>query len=102
MRCISRTEELADLRHPRLYINIDSESPIGDNYVSILTNNRPGSTPESPMAFVESPDPPPIIESPPPAITSRMRVISVSCQSMFKPRADGHAHLLSSAQREES
>jgi hypothetical protein len=51
VRCISRNEEL-DNMESRLFTNISSESPIGEGHVSILTGDRPGSTPEDPMAFV--------------------------------------------------
>jgi hypothetical protein len=69
IRCIAKIEELfpsTDL-HVKLFINISSESPIGEGHVSILTSDRPGSTPEDPMAFVME-------ELPYPQFTKRMRV----------------------------
>jgi len=57
IRCISKIEELShstDL-DVQLFIKISSELPIGEGHVSILTSDRPGSTPEDPMAFVVAP-----------------------------------------------
>ena len=54
MRCISKTEQLDSSKPSQLFVNISSESPIGEGRVSILTSNRPGSTLEDPMAFVQS------------------------------------------------
>jgi hypothetical protein len=51
VRCISRIEGLYNMES-QLFTNISSESPIGAGHVSILTGDRPGSTPEDPMAFV--------------------------------------------------
>jgi len=52
MRCISKAEELHGWRRSQLFTSISSQSPIGEAHVSILTSDRPGSTPEDPMAFV--------------------------------------------------
>jgi hypothetical protein len=41
----------------QLWNSSSSESPIGNGHVSILASHRPGSNPEDPMAFVESPAP---------------------------------------------
>jgi len=54
MRCISKTEQLDNSKQSQLFVSISSASPIGEGRVSILTSNRPGSTLEDPMAFVES------------------------------------------------
>ena len=83
IRCISKTEQLANLKYPQLYFNTESGSPIGDEHVSILTDSRPGSTAEDPIAFVESPDPPPREQKR--RTTKQMRVINVSRLSMFQP-----------------
>jgi len=55
MRCMSKTENINKSMESQLFSSISSESPIGEGHVSILTSNRPGSTPEDPMAFIESP-----------------------------------------------
>ncbi|KIM71222.1 hypothetical protein PILCRDRAFT_830490 [Piloderma croceum F 1598] len=52
IRCISKIEELCLSTESQLFTNISSESPIGEGHVSILTSDRPGFTPEDPMAFV--------------------------------------------------
>jgi hypothetical protein len=100
MRCLSKVEDLANWKHPQLYLKCNSGSPLGDEHVSILADTRPGSTPEDPIAFVEPPDPP--IKPPKQKVPKQMRVINVSRQSMFKSQVNGHAHLLSSAQQERS
>jgi len=91
MRCISKTEELANSKKLQLFINISSDSPIGDGHVSILASDCPGCTPEDPMVFVELPSPavaqpaaaepspapvvvPTLIQ--PPTFNKRMRVIT--------------------------
>jgi hypothetical protein len=51
-RCISKLEGLDYSKPSQLFINISSESPIGDGHVPIFTSNRPGSTLEDPLAFV--------------------------------------------------
>ncbi|KIM78070.1 hypothetical protein PILCRDRAFT_602777 [Piloderma croceum F 1598] len=57
IRCISKAEEFDNSEDSQLWSNSLSESPIRGEHVSILTSNRPGSTPEDPMAFVKLPDP---------------------------------------------
>lgn len=94
MRCISKTEELANSKKSQLFINISSDSPIGDGHVSILASDCPGCTPEDPMAFVElpapavtqpaaaEPSPAPITEPAliqPPTFNKQMRVITPFC-----------------------
>jgi hypothetical protein len=54
-RCIAKSEELEDWKESQLYINISSLSPIDEEHVPLLSSDRPGSTPEDPMAFVEAP-----------------------------------------------
>ncbi|KIM75612.1 hypothetical protein PILCRDRAFT_827049 [Piloderma croceum F 1598] len=82
MRCLSKVEDLANLKHPQLYLKCNSGSPIGANeHVSILTDTRPGSTPEDPVAFVESPDPPPAVKRSKSKVPKKMRVINVSPHS---------------------
>jgi hypothetical protein len=54
LRCISKAEELPNSRKSQLFTSISSESPIGDAHVSMLTGDRPGSTPDDPMAFLVS------------------------------------------------
>jgi len=57
MRCISKGEGLDNSKQSQLFANISSRLPMGEGYVSILTNNHAGSTPEDPMAYVELPTP---------------------------------------------
>jgi len=52
MRYISNIEELDGTRESQLFTSISGKSPI-EGHVSILTIDRPGSTPEDPMAFVQ-------------------------------------------------
>jgi hypothetical protein len=73
IRCISKVEEIENSMQSQLFINISSESPIDEGYISILTSDRPGSTPEDPLAFVE----------PYPPFTNPMRVTTSWCQSDF-------------------
>jgi hypothetical protein len=84
MRCISKIEELDNTWQSQLFTNISSESPISEGHVSILTSDRPGSTPEDPMAFVELPSP-----------AKQLRVIRDSGQLEYKSRRNYYAHLLS-------
>ena len=89
MRCVSKAEELENSKHSQLWINSSSESPLGPGHVSILGSNRPGSTPEDAMAFVEldtapTPGSNPSIEKTP--FTRQMRVIATSGWSTFSPR----------------
>jgi hypothetical protein len=86
IRCISKVEHIENSMQSQLYVNISSESPIEEGYISILTSDRPGSTPEDPLAFVE----------PYPAFTNPMRVITSWCQSDFTLIKKCHAHLLPS------
>ena len=57
MRCISKAEKLDYSKQSQLFTSISSTSPIGEGHFPILTNDRPGSMPEDPMAFVELPAP---------------------------------------------
>jgi len=54
MRRITKIEKLGCSGESQLFCNISSESPLGGGHLSILTSDRPGSTPEHPMAFVAS------------------------------------------------
>jgi len=92
MRCISKTEELDNSEHSRLFLSVSSESPIGEGHISILASNRLGSTPDDPMAFVDSPTPiaacnPAPVAAPAqyPTFTKQIRVINVSSQSKKNP-----------------
>jgi hypothetical protein len=51
-RCISQLEELDNWEEWQLFINILSESPMGNEHISLLTSDRPGSTPDDSMAVV--------------------------------------------------
>jgi len=85
MRCISKTEQLDSSKPSQLLVNISSESPIGEGRVSILTSNRPGSTLEDPMAFVQSLAPvvvPPKSHS---TFTQPIRVTNLSSHSNQNP-----------------
>jgi len=55
MRCISKIEEFSYSGKSQLFIDLSSETPIGEGHVSILTCDYPGSMPEHPMAFVTLP-----------------------------------------------
>ena len=81
MRCISKIEELTNTNKSQLFIDISSESPIGDKHVSIFSSDRPGSTPENPMAFVVEPiltvssPASNVVPTPHPTFKKRIRVI---------------------------
>jgi len=77
MRCISKTEKLEYSNGSQLFIDPFSESPIGEEHVSILTGDPPGSTPENPMAFVEDPHP---------TFNKRMRVLYTQGPDTLNPR----------------
>lgn len=74
-RRITKIEKLGCTGQPQLFCNISSESPLGDGHLSILTDNRPGSTKENPMAFVAS------IHS---RFPQRIRVVYSWSQSTFE------------------
>jgi hypothetical protein len=78
-RCISKIEKVDKFGIPQLFTSMSDESPIGDGHVSILTSNRPGPTPEEPMAFVVR--------------TKQVRVDIRSGQLKFKSRRRYYAHL---------
>jgi hypothetical protein len=78
-RYISKIEKVEKFGIPQLFTSMSDESPIGDGHVSILTSNRPGPTPEEPMAFVIR--------------TKRIRVTTSQCQLKFKSRRRYYAHL---------
>jgi len=81
MRCISKIEELDNTNKSQLFIDIASEFPMGDRHVSIHSSDRPGSTPENPMAFVVEPvlavplAAPVVVPTQYQKFTKRMRVI---------------------------
>ena len=77
IRCISKKEHLDNSKQSQLFISIGSTSPI-DGHISMLTSSRPGSTPEDPMALVESQNP---INSGP--VKRQLQVIIESCQLIF-------------------
>jgi hypothetical protein len=55
-RCIAKSEGLEDWKESQLCISISSESTVGEaKFVSLLTSDRPWSTPGDPMAFIEAP-----------------------------------------------
>jgi hypothetical protein len=56
-RCIVTSEELNNWKDSQLFVNVSRKSPMGKGHISILTSERPGYTPEDPMAFVEIPHP---------------------------------------------
>jgi hypothetical protein len=101
---MSKIEQFKSSNSSQLFVNISSEALIGDEHISILTNKRPGSTPEDPMAFVAlshpthdlpstsmsalEPATPPVLAAPPdpyPTFT-KIRVINVSRKSMLNQR----------------
>lgn len=96
MRCISRIEELNDTKKSHLFANISSEFPIGDKHVSILSTDRPGSTPDNPMAFVVEPalDVTLVAATPHPTFKKRIRVIKGQGASECESRKRRYAHLL--------
>jgi hypothetical protein len=79
MQCISNIEKLHYSKESQLFTSISCESQIGEGYVSILTSDCPGFTPEDPMMFIELPFPEYS------TFNKQMRVIS-KCQSKVKSR----------------
>jgi len=81
IRCISKIEEFDNTKNSQLFMSISSEFALGDQHVSILSSDRPGSTPETPMAFVVEPVlavtsiAPAVASLPYPSFTKRIRVI---------------------------
>ena len=51
-RCISQLEGLDNWEEWQLFINILSESPMGNEHISLLTSDHPGSTPDDSIAIV--------------------------------------------------
>jgi hypothetical protein len=92
MRCISKIEDLDSSKTSQLFIDISSEYPIGDRPVSILSSDRPGSTPENPMAFVIEPvlasslPAPVVVPTPYPTFNKRIRVIKGQVSDYRNPR----------------
>lgn len=101
MRCISKIEELDNTKKSQLFIDISSEFSIGDRHVSILSSERPGSTPENPMAFVVEPilavpsPAPVVVPTSYPTFNKRMRVMKGQSELGCKCRHH-YPHLLSS------
>jgi len=81
MRCISKIEELDNSKQSKLFIDVSSEFPIGDGHVSMLSSDRPGSSPGKPMAFVVEPilgvpsPAPVVVPIPYPTFKKRIRVV---------------------------
>ena len=53
MECICTAERLTYEPVSRLFVNVTAENPIGYGHLPIFGNDRPGLTPEDPMAFVD-------------------------------------------------
>jgi len=53
MKCICSAEGLNYEPVSQLFVNVTAENPIGCEHLSIFGNDRPGLTPEDPMAFVD-------------------------------------------------
>ena len=94
MRCISKVEDMDHCKLSQLWKNSKSEAPLRDGHVSILTSERPGSTPHDPMAFVESNALPPD--------SWKLRVTSASGELRFSHEESCYSHLLSSTQQTKS
>jgi hypothetical protein len=92
MRCISKMEGLDNSKTSQLFIDISSESPIGDGLVSILSSDRPGFMPENPMAFVIEPvltvpSPTTVVSPIPyPTFNKRIRVIKGQVSDSRNPK----------------
>jgi len=100
MQCIAKAENLDNSKPSQLFASISSTSPIGEEHISILIANRPGSSLEDPMAYVEFPAlvtapmtapvatiiptldlPVPVVPTQyAPFITKQMRVTGTDCQ----------------------
>jgi len=85
MRCISKAEELDNSKQSQLFTSISSKSPIGDGQVSILTSDRPGSTSDDPMAFVELPTPV-AVPIPYPTFTKQIRLTHADASGDYDPK----------------
>jgi hypothetical protein len=83
IRRIKKIEKLGCSGEPQLFCNISSEFPLGEGHLSILTSDRPGSTPKDPMAFVAS------IHS---KFPQRIRVIYSWSQSTFELLRNFYTH----------
>jgi hypothetical protein len=102
MRCISKSEDMDHCKYTQLWESSESDEPLKDGHISILTSERPGSTPDIPIAFVESN----------PASSSsllfdndnprKLRVTSVSGELRLSHEESCCSHLLSSAQQTKS
>jgi hypothetical protein len=105
IRCISKIEEFDNTKNSQLFMSISSEFALGDQHVSILSSDRPGSTPETPMAFVVEPVlavtsiAPAVASLPYPSFTKRIRVIKGQRESESKSREDHYAYLFLSLRR---
>ena len=53
-RCISRVERTPELAHADLFADLSSDTPLKEDYISILTDG-PGVSPNEPMAIVQTP-----------------------------------------------
>jgi hypothetical protein len=54
-RCISRVEKAPALAHADLYTDISCDTPLKEGYISILSTDGPGLSPDEPMAIVQMP-----------------------------------------------
>jgi hypothetical protein len=54
-RCISRVERMPAIAHADLFVDISSDTPLKDGYISILSTDGPGLSPNEPMAIVQTP-----------------------------------------------
>jgi hypothetical protein len=56
-RCISRVERTPAIAHADLFMDISSDTPLKDGYISILSTDSdgPGLSPNEPMAIVQTP-----------------------------------------------
>ena len=52
LRCISRVERIPELAHADLFADISSDTPLKEDYISILSDG-PGVSPNEPMAIVQ-------------------------------------------------
>jgi hypothetical protein len=90
--CISKSEDIHDCTQSQLFTGISSDSSIGEGHVSIFTSDRPGSTPEDPLAFVT-------VDLPFAKFTKRMRVTCAFSQLKLEWLRNHYTHLLYSPQQ---
>jgi hypothetical protein len=90
-RCITKAEGIKNFVKCDLFVDLTSEVPMGKGRISILANDRPGSTPERAMALVYSVSAPsqevviaPNISAPMPDFDSRFNKKIVAVQDCSK------------------